>query len=60
MLFGETDVGKTFVALNLAIAVCADLPWQGHAVADGTVLFIEAKADAASRSASMRRKSKRA
>jgi hypothetical protein len=43
MLFGETDVGKTFVALNMAIPVCADLPWQGHAVAHGTVLFIEAE-----------------
>lgn len=43
MLFGETDVGKTFVALNMAIPVCAALPWQGRAVAHGTVLFIEAE-----------------
>jgi hypothetical protein len=43
MLFGESDVGKTFVAIHMAIPVCADLPWQGHAVAHGTVLFIEAE-----------------
>ena len=43
MLFGETDVGKTFVALNMAVPVCADLPWQGRAVAHGTVLFVEAE-----------------
>jgi hypothetical protein len=42
-LFGPTDVGKTFVALNLSIHVCAGLPWQGHAVTQGTVLFVEAE-----------------
>jgi len=43
MAFGETDVGKTFLALNMAVHVSAALPWQGHAVAHGTVLFIEAE-----------------
>jgi hypothetical protein len=43
MLFGETDLGKTFVALDMAIPVSAALPWHGRAVAHGTVLFIEAE-----------------
>jgi hypothetical protein len=43
MLWGETDVGKTFVAIDMAIPVCADFPWQGHAVTHGTVLFFEAE-----------------
>ncbi len=43
MLFGETDVGKTFAALSMAIPIGANTPWQGHAVEHGTVLFIEAE-----------------
>lgn len=42
-LFGETDIGKTFVAVSMAISVCADDPWHEHPVAHGTVLFIEAE-----------------
>jgi hypothetical protein len=43
MLFGETDVGKTFVSLNIGVCVSAGLPWDGQAVKQGTVLFIEAE-----------------
>ncbi|HXA95521.1 MAG TPA: AAA family ATPase [Candidatus Dormibacteraeota bacterium] len=43
MLFGETDVGKTTVALSVAIHVVAKLPWLGHAVLGGTVYFIESE-----------------
>ena len=43
MLFGESDTGKTFTALHLAVHISADLPWLGHRVAPGTVVFIEAE-----------------
>ncbi|HXG72595.1 MAG TPA: AAA family ATPase [Gemmatimonadaceae bacterium] len=42
-LFGESDVGKTFVALHMCIHICADLPWNGRGVGAGSVLFIEAE-----------------
>lgn len=43
MLFGETDVGKTTVALDIAVHVGASKTWQGHAVRKGTVVFVESE-----------------
>ncbi|HTP29793.1 MAG TPA: AAA family ATPase [Anaeromyxobacteraceae bacterium] len=42
-LFGETDLGKTTVALDISVHVGANKPWMGHAVRHGAVLFIEAE-----------------
>lgn len=42
-LFGESDVGKTFVAVSLGVHVAAATPWLGHRVRGGTVLFFEAE-----------------
>lgn len=41
MLFGESDVGKTFNALNLGVAVASGQPWHGHPSVEGTVVFVE-------------------
>jgi len=40
MLWGPSNVGKSFVALDLACAVAADLPWLGQKVAAGPVVYI--------------------
>lgn len=48
VVYGESNVGKTFFALDLAMHVAARLPWHGHKVADvdtdgnwpGPVLYI--------------------
>jgi hypothetical protein len=43
MLFGETNTGKTFTALDLAVRVAAGKPWLGRAVKQGSVVFVEAE-----------------
>jgi len=43
MAFGETDVGKTFFGVNLGVHISGNKPWQGHTVAHGTTLYIEAE-----------------
>jgi len=43
MLFGETDVGKTFSAVSMGVAISAGISWQGHGVSACTTLFIEAE-----------------
>jgi hypothetical protein len=40
-IFGETDVGKTFIALSMGVSVAGNRSWYGHDVDHGTVLFIE-------------------
>ncbi len=42
-LFGESDLGKTFVSLDMAVHVAAGKTWQGRSVKRGTVVFIEAE-----------------
>jgi DNA-binding transcriptional ArsR family regulator len=44
MLYGPSGVGKTFVALTLALCVAADRGfWLGHEVTPGKVLYIAAE-----------------
>lgn len=51
VIYGESNVGKTFVALDPSLDVAACLPWHGHPVAvqddgnkwDGPVLYIAAE-----------------
>lgn len=42
-LFGETNKGKTFVAVDWAVHIGAEKPWMGRAVKKGTVLFVESE-----------------
>lgn len=39
-LFGAPGEGKTFVALDMAYHIAAGLPWMGHKVHAGTVLYL--------------------
>lgn len=40
MLWGTSNVGKSFVALDLACSVAADVPWLGQKVKAGPVVYI--------------------
>lgn len=42
-LYGPPGEGKSFVAIDMAVAVSAGIPWQGHATAGGDVLYIAAE-----------------
>jgi hypothetical protein len=44
VMFGESNVGKTFVALDLALHVAAGADWHGRRAADpGDVLYVAAE-----------------
>ena len=43
MLFGESDVGKTFLAVDWGVHIAAERPWTGRAAKGGTVLFVESE-----------------
>ncbi len=40
MFFGESGIGKSFAALDLALCVATGLPWLGRNVAQGSVLYL--------------------
>lgn len=40
MLFGESGVGKSFCALDLALCVATGQPWLGRSVAQGPVVYL--------------------
>ncbi len=40
MLFGPTGIGKTFLSLDLALAVATGQPWWGRAVTPGPVCYL--------------------
>lgn len=40
VLVGESTAGKTFVLLDLAAAISADLPWHGRRVQQGSVVYL--------------------
>lgn len=42
-LYGPPGEGKSFVALDMAVAIATGLPWQGNAVHAGYVLYIAAE-----------------
>lgn len=42
-LYGAPGHGKSFVALDLALSIAAGVPWQGHAVQKGYVVYISAE-----------------
>jgi hypothetical protein len=39
-LYGESTAGKSFFALDMAMAIAIGKPWRGHAVQQGTVTYI--------------------
>lgn len=43
LLVGESNVGKTFAALDLALAVARGRPWFGKKVEQGAVLYLAAE-----------------
>ncbi len=43
MMWGDSNVGKTFLALDLAASVAAGLPWLGHSTTQGSVLYVLAE-----------------
>ena len=40
VLFGPSNVGKTFLGLDMAAHVAASKPWHGHRVDGGLVIFL--------------------
>ncbi|PZO63517.1 MAG: hypothetical protein DI498_13285 [Paracoccus denitrificans] len=46
MLYGPSNSGKTFVALDIAMRVAAGTPWRGYKINGGAVLYIAAEGGA--------------
>jgi len=42
-LYGPSGVGKSFVAMAMAMSVASGSPWQGHDVANGPILYVAAE-----------------
>lgn len=43
VLYGEANVGKSFVALGMGLAVASGRSWLGHRVVQGDVLYVSAE-----------------
>lgn len=43
VLFGESGSGKSFIALDLAGAICRGLPWRGCRTKPGRVVYVAAE-----------------
>ena len=43
LLIGESQAGKSFVALDLAMAIALGVPWRGKRVRQGRVVYIAAE-----------------
>ena len=43
VVYGPSNVGKSFFCLDLAYCIAADIPWQGCNVKGGTVLYLAAE-----------------
>jgi hypothetical protein len=44
VLYGESGVGKTFIALDLAFHIASGRDWNGHKVCGGPVVYVAAEA----------------
>src|ERR1700674_809342 len=42
-LYGQPGGGKSFIALDMALAIASGRPWQGHPVKRGYVVYISAE-----------------
>lgn len=45
VVWGQPSSGKTFVVIDIALRVALGLPWYGHSVKQGSVLYIAAEDD---------------
>ena len=43
VLYGESGSGKSFIALDLAAAIARGIPWRGHRVRQGRVIYVAAE-----------------
>src|SRR5688572_19011703 len=43
VVFGPSGVGKSFLALDMALAVATGTDWQGHSVTQGHAVYIAAE-----------------
>jgi hypothetical protein len=43
LVYGTSNTGKSFFAIDLAFHVAAGIPWQGHRVKQGAVLYLAAE-----------------
>lgn len=49
MLYGKSGAGKSFVALDMALAIARGVPWRDHDVEQGTVCWLAAEAEGSMR-----------
>lgn len=45
LIFGQSDVGKTFIAIDLALCIATGKEWKGKRVKKGNVLYICAEGE---------------
>lgn len=43
VMYGASNLAKTFLALDLSFHIAAGIPWRGHAVAQGAVVYVAAE-----------------
>ena len=43
MMFGDSTSGKSFLALDIACAIARGVPWHGHKVRQGRVIYVVAE-----------------
>lgn len=43
VLYGESGSGKSFIALDMAMAIVRGMPWRGHRVRQGRVVYVAAE-----------------
>lgn len=43
VLYGKPNCGKSFIALDMAFAIAGAVPWAGHGVSQGSVLYVAAE-----------------
>lgn len=40
LIFGPSDAGKSFLAIDMCLSIASGRPWQGHDVRQGTVVYV--------------------
>ena len=55
LLYAKPNAGKSFVALNMALAISRGTPWHGRDTEQGSSLYISAEGTLADRVAAYRR-----
>lgn len=58
VIYGPSNSGKTFIALDMGASVAMGVPWRGHPVSQGAVIYVAAEGGngANKRFAALRRK----